>query len=1123
MITTKILTGRFRVRAVLAWLLITAMLQVSAKGFTQHLTFVKKNTTLKEVFNEINRQTGYSILWSGKNVSYALDADFRNAPVTDVLNKSLAGHQLAYTIEDKTIVIRHKTAPEPDTSPAAPAAIEVRGQVTDAKGAPMPGVTVVLKTDAKTGTVTDANGNFRISVQENSTLVFKILGYKPVEVPVNGQSVLKVTMETTASDLSEVVVVGYGTQKKGDLTGAITSLDASDLTSGGSVSNVAQALQGRAPGVNVTQNSAAPGGSISIRVRGSNSISSSNEPLYVIDGFPTTSGLNINPADIASIEILKDASATAIYGSRGANGVILITTKRGQAGKSLITYNGYVGTQKARVPFTMLSGKEYMLLANDLFREIDGQQDQQYGAYTPSQLQSDVNTNWIDETTQTGVVQNHSIQFQGGNENTKVLGSLGYFNQDGILKNTGFDRFSGRVNIDQRVNDYIKAGASLFAQREKSNYQVYDGNILNSNVLYSILTYDPTVPAYNKDGSFGRPPGGRGDNPLANLLSRKNDAQKDKFNANFYVEVKPLENLTARIDAGTEAINDRLYTYLPRSTYQGSIDNGVATRTRYNQAHHLFDMFLTYDFGRFLGRDHNLSLMGGYAYEKFTNENESIEVYGFSSDLYGYNNIGAASFTRSRSSSKSENLMASFFGRVNYALKDKYLFTFTVRKDGSSRFGSDNRWGTFPSGSFAWRVISEPFMQRQKIFSNMKLRLGYGKTGNERIGDYASYGLVSSTRYTYDGNGNTSATHLNTTSPANSRLKWETTSQYNAGLDLGFLDDRLSLTMDAYYKKTTDLLIKVDLPLYTGYASGQSNVGSVQNQGIELGLTSRNFTGKFTWETSVNLAINRNKVLSLGRQSDILLTSSKPVGNVSEENFAIIKEGEPLGSLFGYIYEGIIQANEKYAPQPNAKAGDPKFRDISGPNGVPDGLITSADRTIIGAAYPKFSFGITNTFSYRNFDLSVFAYGAVGNDLLNMTRMNLEWNRTAEALDRWTPQNQNASLPRNGFYSSKYGGYINSHFIEDASFLRLKNVTLGYTLPLKSKAISNVRLYAVAENLFTITGYSGWDPEVSTKGYENDPLLKYGGNSQTANAGAGLDFNSYPAMRAFTLGLNVNF
>ncbi|TAM99999.1 MAG: SusC/RagA family TonB-linked outer membrane protein [Chitinophagaceae bacterium] len=1073
------------------------------------------------------------------NVSQKATIHAENEKLRTVLDLVLVKNGIRYDVINNRIVL----SPIPDSQEGAKAnlflpatlslytsALEVHGKVTDDKGNPLVGVTVQVK-NTNIGTVTNANGEYTVHpLTENDTLVFSYIGYSTRHIAINGRSDIIVRLQSSASGLNEVVVIGYGTQKKKDLTGSVISLTSKELNSGGTISNVAQAIQGKAAGVQVIQNSGAPGGSISIRIRGNNSINSSNEPLYVVDGFPTTNGLDINPDDIASLQILKGASATAIYGSRGANGVVLITTKHGRSGENTISYNGYTGVQVLEDPFQMLDGKQYMTLSNALYAEIPGNTGIQYGVYTPSQLQSNVNTNWVKETTRLGNVQSHNLQFQGGGNNTNVFASLGYFNQDGVLKNTNYNRISGMINVNQTINKYVKAGASLYAQRENSNVQQYGGSILNSNVLYSILTYDPTVPAYNPDGSFGRPPGGKGDNPLANLVARQFSLQNDKLDGHVFLEIDPITGLQAKIDGAAEVLHGTESSYLPKSTYQGSIDNGDAGVAGNNATHQLFDAYVTYT--KDLGIVNSFSIMGGYSYEKFTTGNSLVNVYGFSTDLFSFNNLGAASTISGVSSSKAEHLLISAFGRLNYSYKDKYLFTFTLRRDGSSRFGQYHRWGTFPSGAFAWRMDQEPFIQKLNIFSNLKLRAGVGETGNESIGDYPSYGLVSTSHMTYDGSTSSVGTVINSGTPANPDLKWESTTQYDLGLDMGFFDSRLSLTMDAYYKKTTNLLVAINLPLYSGYTSGESNIGAVSNKGFELSISSHNLTGQLKWDTRVNFSLNRNKVLSLGGQKEIYLTSAKPVGTVSEEDYAVIKVGEPLGSLFGYVYDGVIQSGEKYAPEPNAQPGDPKFKDISGPEGKPDGQITSADRTIIGQAYPKFTYGITNTFTYKNFDLSIFAYGSVGNDLLNMTRMNLEWKRTTDALNRWTPTHTNTDIPRNGFFYSLYGGYINSHFIENASFLRLENMTFGYTIPVARQVIKSLRVYGSVQNLFTLTKYTGWNPEVSTAGYENDPtenvgyyhgLVLNGSNYQAANGGAGLDFNSYPTMRAFTFGLNVTF
>ncbi|MCD6366635.1 MAG: TonB-dependent receptor, partial [Bacteroidales bacterium] len=858
----------------------------------------------------------------------------KGATVTKILDKVLKGSPLTYKIIDRYIIIRNE-GKGMNIDEIVQQQKTITGTVTDESGQPLPGVTVLIK-GTTNGTVTNTDGNYSISnIPVDATLVFSFVGMRTQEIQVGNQSTINIKMEKMNIGLDEVVAIGYGYQKKSDLTGAVVSVSSDDMNIGGTVSNAAQALQGRTAGVMVTQNSKAPGGSISIRIRGSNSISSNNEPLYVVDGFPTSNGADINPNDIESMQILKDASATAIYGARGANGVILITTKRGKVGESQITYNGYTGTQKVVNPFDMINGKQYMELSNALYQEIEGQENQQYAVYTQSQLQSNINTDWIEEATRTGIVQNHNLQFKGGSENTKILASLGYFEQKGVMKNTDFSRLSGRLNVDQTVNDYIKAGATVFAQRESSNFQLYSGNILQQNVLLGILTYDPTVPAFNEDGTYGRPPGGRGDNPLANLMERTNDMTKDKFNGNVFVEIEPFKNLKLRVNGGVELIHRFQGKYLPRSTYQGSIDNGVANRSEFTSTNQLLDAVLNYR--TTINEDHSLSAMAGYSYQKYSYQYESIGVKGFSTDLFSYHNVGAASTITGVSSYKRGSLLVSFFGRFNYAFKDKYLATFTLRADGSSRFGSDQRWGTFPSGSLAWRLDQEPFIQDLDLFSNLKFRVSYGKTGNDQVGEYASFALISNTHLTFDAMTNTAGTHLNPYTPENPTLKWETTSQYNMGLDMGFFNSRLGVSLDAYQKKTSDLLIKKNLPTYSGFFIVQSNVGEIENKGFELELNSINTTGNFGWETRFNFAVNRNEVVSLGGESEIYITSSKPVGNVSEEQFAIIREGESLGSLFGYVYEGVLQKGENYAPQPNAHPGDPKYRDISGPEGVPDG------------------------------------------------------------------------------------------------------------------------------------------------------------------------------------------
>lgn len=1104
-------------RFVLLFIIAGSLQTFAAVTYSQStkLTLNMENATVKEVLSAIEEKSQFYFTYNVKevNIKNRVSVNVEDQQIEAVLNQIFKNNGIRYVINDRHIALYRENAAEKSGLPIVnQKKITITGNVKDTQGEPVIGAAVAVK-GTTNGTVTDVNGNYSLgNVPEGATLIFSFIGLKTQEVRAS-KTTIDVIFQEESISLNEVVAIGYGYVKKKDLTGAVSTVSADDMVLGGTVSNAAQALQGKTAGVQVSQSSTAPGGTISVRIRGSNSISSTNEPLYVVDGFPSSEGVNINPNDIESMQILKDASATAIYGARGANGVVLITTRRGKSGENRISYNGYVGAQKIKNPFKFLNGKDYMNLQNALFQEIEGQEGNPNGAYTPSQLQSDVNTDWVKETTRIGLVQDHNIQFRGGSEKTKVLTSLGYYNQNGVLKNTDFNRISGRVNVDQTINDYIKAGATIYGHRETANYQEYGGSIVPSNVLLGIMTYDPTVKAYNDDGSYGRVPGGRGDNPLANLLERRNELKNDKFNGTVFVEINPIKDLTAKATGGVEVLHNFEGTYLPvTTTYAGSIEGGVATTNDYSATRQVFEGIVNYM--HTFNQKHNLNAMVGYTYEKFSGEYRYSKAKGFSTDIFGWNNLGAAAQMTEMNSNKTENILVSFFGRVNYTFNDKYLVTATVRRDGSSRFGVNQHWGTFPSGSLAWRASEEEFIKNLNIFSNLKVRMGVGVTGNERIGDYASYALMKNSHLTFDGSSNVSGTHMNNTSAENPDLKWETTQQYNLGFDMGFLDNRLSVSLDGYWKKTNDLLLMVKLPMYTGFTQGQQNIGSIQNRGFEFDLTSHNLTGNFKWDTKFNFSLNRNKVLDTGDNGDIFITSSKPVGTVSEEAFAVVREGEPLGSLFGYKYIGVLQKDGAYAPQPNSKPGDPLFEDVNG-----DGKIDSNDRTIIGHASPNFILGLTNDFAWKGFDLSIFFQASVGNELLNMTRMNLEWKRTPEALNRWTPTNTNTDIPRNGFYYSKYGGYINDHFIEDASFLRLKNLTLGYTIPFK-KVVSSCRLYFAAENLFTVTGYSGWDPEVDTKANE---ATKGGGSNQTANAGAGMDFNAYPGLRTFTFGMNITF
>ncbi|WP_052272774.1 SusC/RagA family TonB-linked outer membrane protein [Flavihumibacter solisilvae] len=974
---------------------------------------------------------------------------------------------------------------------------EISGLITDSKGAGIPNVTVKVK-GTSGGVTTDKDGRYTIKVPGNKAILqFSSVGFVEQEVTAGGQSVVSLSLEASARKLDEVVVVGYGTQRKKDLTGSVSSISRDEMNLGGVTSNMAQAIQGRAAGVQVSQTNSAPGGETIIRIRGGNSIKSTNEPLYIVDGFISSTGKDINPNDIEDIQILKDASATAIYGARGANGVVMITTRRGKSGKPLIQYDGYYGAQNISRKPKLMNGLEYMTVTNAKAAELGNPPE-----YTPAELASGISTDWFKEGTQTANVQNHDLSVSGGSEDSHISLSGNYFKQDGALKETDYSRYSGRLNMDKTFAGKFKIGANIYGARSFSNYKTYDGNIVPSNVLYGLLFTSPAIPVYNADGTYATRKGK--DNPIAWLLEPTNHRYVNKLTAGVFAEYEIMKGLSARVNAGTEYYTTKEGYYLPTTLLSGAKVKGQASVNDLANIRNLIEAFLTYKkkFGA-----HYVNVLAGMSRQKDVNDRHYTQVQKFSTDKYLYYNLEAATERLSSVSSRIETMLASFYGRVNYSFNEKYLATFTLRADGSSRFGPSNRYGYFPSGSLAWNMSDESFVQDLNVFSNLKLRAGYGITGNDRIGDYiymSTFGptgvSLSETSALYGG--------IVPTRAANPDLKWESTAQLNIGLDMGFLDNRLSATVDFYRKKTNDLIFDIPIGQWWGFTTQTGNMGAIENHGIELAISSENIRrGKLKWNTSFNIAYNKQKAVDLGDRPYIITQTANPDGSVPTADFTKLEVGRELSMLYGYVYEGVIKQGEKYDAQPLSVAGDPKYKDLNN-----DGAITSADRTYIGHANPHYVFGLGNDFSYNGIELSIFFQGAVDFDLYNMNRLLMETYTGKDALNRWTPDNQNTDIPRNGYFTSKYGGYINSRFVEDASYLRCKLISLGYNLPMEkiTSKIKNIKIYTTVQNLFTVTGYSGTDPEVNTRGGD-------------ANLAAGLDFNAYPPYRTLTVGAKINF
>lgn len=971
----------------------------------------------------------------------------------------------------------------------------VQGNIIDSTGTPLSNVTVNVK-GTKISALTNQSGAFNINVpNNNAVLEFSSVGYTTKTVTVGEQSTINVQLTATTNELNAVVVVGYGTTRKKDLTGSVASISSDKLNLGGTVSSVAQAMQGKAAGVQVQQTNFAPGASLSVVIRGGNSINTTNAPLYVVDGFITDNGAQINPNDIADIQILKDASAAAIYGARGANGVVLITTKKGVAGKLNIEADISHGTQNLSYKPALINGDQYTKIQNAIAQE-DGNPPPFPSGFPTT------NTNWWDLATQNASVDNQGVSLSSNDKGSKVYTSFYHTKQTGVLKHTGFERYSGRIGAEKSLGERVKLGGNFYGAVSTYSLQSYTGDI--TAPLYSIMTAPPNIPVYNEDGSYYRYLGKN--NALANLLEPTNNLTNRLVNANMYLDYDVVKNLTYHIDGGVEFSQSTAGQYTPKTLVAGQASNGIAAEQMYNTTRWLVQQYLTYKYNK---GDHSVTVVGGYSNQRDVYEYLNANNKGFSTDNFLYFNLGAGSLPSNPSSQKTEPLKAtSFFGRINYSFQDKLLATFTFREDGSSKFPANNRWGAFPSGAIAYRFSDEKFIQDLNAFSSLKVRVGYGLTGNDRVNPYQYLTTFSNYSTVLDGSGNLQV-GIEPSVLSNNSLRWESTSQLDIGIDMGFVKDRITATIDLYRKKTTDLLLNVPIGQWWGFNTQLINAGSMENKGIELGITTNNISTKdFSWSSTFNISYNKQKCIKLAPGvPNIITNTANPSGVVSAQGFTKLEPGVELGELYGYVYAGVIKSGEKYDAEPNAKPGDPKYADING-----DGQITpDSDRVYLGNTNPHYTAGFTNQFHYKGFDLTVFFQSSFGYHLFNMNRLVLESTTGTDVLNRFVAgQNENTDIPREGYFLSTYGSYVNSRFVEDASYLRLKQVSLAYNLPQSLlshlKIVEGLQLYVNAQNLFTITKYSGTDPEV---------------NVHTSNLGGGLDFGVFPAFRTFEFGAKL--
>jgi TonB-linked SusC/RagA family outer membrane protein len=1015
---------------------------------------------------------------------------------------------------------------------SAPQNVPVTGRVTGTNGEGLPGVTVLVK-GTTNGTATDANGNFSLSVPENSTLVFSSVGFLRQEVPVGSTTTFNISLKDDTQSLKEVVVVGYGTQSRQELTTSVTSVGAAAIERQ-PVAGFDQALQGQAPGVQVTAPSGAPGGGINVRVRGNSSVSLNGSPLYVIDGVPVlptydqeitnsnqrANPLNtINPNDIESIDVLKDGAAAAIYGVRAANGVVVITTKRGKVGQAQVGLSMYYGRQYLRKKLDVLNATQFAQEYNEILTNAG-----RAPGFADPNNPGPINTDWQDATYRPASIQNYQLNVSGGTEKTRYYVSGGYFKQDGISLNSGFDRYNFKVNLEQTVSDRFRMGLNLNTSRSHTNGSTRSELALgNSGTVLGALTQIPTVPVRNADGTYGTNPFTLSDNPVGDLLETSNQAISYQAIGNLYGEYDILKSLKLRSSVGLDFRTQNENAFYSRN-YPGTANADASTRGSANTALSQQVIWLqenTLTFNKTFNDKHNLTLLAGESMQASDRFTSGASTKGFPSNAVPYLSAGAT-VNGIPYSYQEQWALLSFFGRAIYNYDERYLATVSFRSDASSRFSAQNRFGYFPAVALGWRVSKESFFPQDGKVSDLKVRASFGANGNQEIPIYSRFSTYSLGN-NYQGTGSAILGGI-TQNGIGNNVKWETTYQYNAGIDLGMYNNRLTFTFDIYNKHTVDLLTQVNIPLSTGapVPSGSNatviqNVGTAENKGIEIGLVTTNVQGEngsFGWTTNFNITGNRNKLLDLGSQADAS-GNQVPRTIISDPN--IVRAGSPLGSFYGYKVQGIVQSDGEGAnlPKQNSlapKAGDIRFQDLNG-----DGVITDADRTIIGNANPKAFAGVTNNFSYKGVELSIFFQGSFGNDIYNQNRTITEGQTTAlnqstAVLNHWTPTNTNTNIPRPVFGDPNGNNRVSDRFVEDGSYVRLKNLTLAYNVPVsiaKHAAIKNLRVYATGQNLITWTHYSGYDPEVSA-----DPF------STTA---IGRDYGVYPQSRTYTVGLNATF
>ena len=1085
----------------------------------QRVTLRLEKATVERALQEVMAQAGVSLSYSSAVVPLERDVSLKlsNVTVFEALRQVLDGApvELWIAADGRMALVPAQTPNEVTESAHESQAAQtgtVAGTVRAADSREPLAATTVSVSGTQLGAITGPDGRFAIAnvPTGTQTLVARRLGYAAdsirVSVPDGRRVAVDIDLRTLAVQLNAVVAIGYGTAARRDLTGAVSSINSDEIRAA-PVQNVDQALLGRAAGVEVTSASGQPGAGAMVRIRGGNSISAGNDPLYVIDGIPVAASANVsntnslettgtsgisplaalNPDDIESIDVLKDASATAIYGARAANGVVLVTTKRGRNGQTSVQVGSYYGHQQVRRKLPLMNATQFANMVNDAYTNAG-----QPAVYSASQIAAlGPGTDWQDAIFRAAPVANYNASVSGGNQNTRFYLSGNVLQSDGVVIGTNLDRGSFRMNLDQDVNTKFRVGTHLTFNREQGRIMPNGGNGQEvSSVLLNAILAPPTLPVYaGKDYFTGVNPltGRPFSNPVATAQLVTNNEQQNRVIGNGFAEYDLLPNFTLRSTLGIDYLASRQDFYSPVNTLPGMNYNGYGSRGSLETTN--WQNENTLHFNPHIGEASTLDLLGGITFERTTSDNVSGTAQGFLTDHLGVNGLNTANTFVGVWTGAPHSSLLSYFARGNYDVKDRYLFTATGRVDGSSKFGAGNQYAFFPSAAFAWRASNENFLKRYGWFDDLKLRTSYGVTGNQDIGNYASLATLGSTVYTLNGD---RAIGYGPNTLANPNLKWESTTQFDIGADAAVLQSRLSVTADYYNKKTNDLLLYVPVPTTSGFNSQLQNVGSVRNKGFELSLNTVNLSGKFGWTSTLNVALNRNTVLNLG--PDSMIIGPAGVGAGANQNPTVLKVGQPINSFYGWVYSGM-------------QNGAPTYKDLNG-----DTTITDADRMIIGNAQPRYTGGFSNRFTWGNFGLTAFLQWSVGNKIYNINRALL----TAAAGNN----NQLADVAHagtDGIPTPKIGNTFDSHpstlFVENGSYLRGKNLRLDYNVPGqwlgRMGSLNSLQLYVSAQNFFTNTKYSGYDPEIT--------------EYAQSNLAQGFDFGTFPQPRQITFGFNAGF